>query len=462
MNKYLLLLLAFIFITSCNSIRQNEFIEKIGYVKSNNETFNEIKNGKFQTLKDSKIGYQNGKYWFKVELNKTVKPEQELFFQVEEPSISSLTIFNENGFIKEVKSAKGNTVITLNINHTNSDYYFIQAEFKRQIHFPLSIYNAHQFYKSQEKKNIGFGLYYGIAIMVFILNIIFYISLKDKTFLYYSIFMGSINLSFTGFDGVLYLFFDQSIFDDYLLIFHLLIQIFGALFASNFLNLHLFYPKLDRFGKLFIIIPAIFYACFYISNNFLYFAIADFFGLLVLAYYWLMGILMIKKEEFAKFFVIGYCMALFAALFYLTPLNFGFSTISTTFNQLKVGNIIEMIILTYAITFRVKKLQEENNNYRNDLQLYLNEIYGLKEQLKNSSKLDKEKTLSSKIEELKNEHNLTERELDILIQITKGASNKQISENLFISVNTVKYHTKKLYEKLDVKKRTEIAPIVFN
>jgi two-component system NarL family response regulator len=52
---------------------------------------------------------------------------------------------------------------------------------------------------------------------------------------------------------------------------------------------------------------------------------------------------------------------------------------------------------------------------------------------------------------------LTEREMEILRLILKGRSNKEISSNLYISEDTVKYHLKTLFAKLGVQDRTEAA-----
>lgn len=49
---------------------------------------------------------------------------------------------------------------------------------------------------------------------------------------------------------------------------------------------------------------------------------------------------------------------------------------------------------------------------------------------------------------------LSERELEILILIAAGMKNKEIAEQLFISLNTVLYHIKNIYSKLGVNKRT--------
>jgi len=50
---------------------------------------------------------------------------------------------------------------------------------------------------------------------------------------------------------------------------------------------------------------------------------------------------------------------------------------------------------------------------------------------------------------------LTTREIEILHHLEKGCSNSKIAENLFISENTVKFHIKNIYIKLNVKNRME-------
>lgn len=47
------------------------------------------------------------------------------------------------------------------------------------------------------------------------------------------------------------------------------------------------------------------------------------------------------------------------------------------------------------------------------------------------------------------------RELEVLQLIAKGYSNNEIAEALFVSTNTVKTHSSKLFEKLGVNRRTQ-------
>lgn len=52
---------------------------------------------------------------------------------------------------------------------------------------------------------------------------------------------------------------------------------------------------------------------------------------------------------------------------------------------------------------------------------------------------------------------LTAREQEVLDRLIEGKSNKQIAEELFISLNTVATHIKQIYQKLHVRSRAEVV-----
>jgi len=52
---------------------------------------------------------------------------------------------------------------------------------------------------------------------------------------------------------------------------------------------------------------------------------------------------------------------------------------------------------------------------------------------------------------------LTKRELDVLKEIAKGKSNKEIASSLFITEKTVKTHVSNLLAKLELADRTQAA-----
>lgn len=54
---------------------------------------------------------------------------------------------------------------------------------------------------------------------------------------------------------------------------------------------------------------------------------------------------------------------------------------------------------------------------------------------------------------------ITKRELEILELIARGMSNREIAEKLFVSENTVKTHSSRLFDKLSAKRRTQAVQI---
>jgi len=65
-------------------------------------------------------------------------------------------------------------------------------------------------------------------------------------------------------------------------------------------------------------------------------------------------------------------------------------------------------------------------------------------------------TLSFKPDEIRlHQLQLSKREFEVLELMALGHSNQEIADRLFVSVNTVKTHSARLFEKLEVKRRTQ-------
>lgn len=59
-------------------------------------------------------------------------------------------------------------------------------------------------------------------------------------------------------------------------------------------------------------------------------------------------------------------------------------------------------------------------------------------------------------------HSLSRKERVILEALAKGLSNRELSKNLQISTNTVKFHLSNIYEKLSVKNRTQAIAFYYS
>ena len=65
----------------------------------------------------------------------------------------------------------------------------------------------------------------------------------------------------------------------------------------------------------------------------------------------------------------------------------------------------------------------------------------------------------SKLEMISNQK-ITNQEFKIIEKLLNGLTYKQIAETLYISINTVKFHAKNIYIKLDIKGRAELFSCV--
>ncbi len=97
------------------------------------------------------------------------------------------------------------------------------------------------------------------------------------------------------------------------------------------------------------------------------------------------------------------------------------------------GNLsIEIVIAIIAVVFLI-------------IGIFLNKKSLQKKQLPRQA-IDKRR-----IEQL----GLSSREYEVLLEISKGLSNKEIGEKLFVSESTIKTHVSNILVKLDAKRRTQ-------
>ncbi len=58
-------------------------------------------------------------------------------------------------------------------------------------------------------------------------------------------------------------------------------------------------------------------------------------------------------------------------------------------------------------------------------------------------------------ENLLKQLSISKREYEVLELIANGMSNQEIADKLFVSLNTIKTHSSRLFEKLEVSRRTQ-------
>jgi DNA-binding CsgD family transcriptional regulator len=391
-------------------------------------------------------GYSNGLnrgiYWLQIE------PADELsVFQLENNHIHDIQVYQD---FTEIDTDISNGFTSFEMS-PNAPVY-LRLDIQKEAYFPFSIRSKSDYQTYKIESAIVLGMFYGFALVVLLLNIGLFFTSRDTMFLYYIIFLFFILAVFAHRDGFAEI---LGITPDIKQITEPLCLSIGGLmcgvFTVNTLRFKKHFPFIvySYWGA--AVLSVLLLSIYFFYYDYLYVIGIYFICLYIFVSSWICSIILIRIQHFALIFCLAYFfMMVTAILFYLGPaLDLQIFEVKHTY--LKLSAFIEMAIITFAIVYRMKTMRLKQHKMREEMNQYLSEISFLSEELE-KNQIGQENIFTK--------FNLTTRESEILDSIADGKSNKEIAEELFISINTVKFHVKKIYEKLEVSNRKEASKII--
>lgn len=146
-----------------------------------------------------------------------------------------------------------------------------------------------------------------------------------------------------------------------------------------------------------------------------------------------------SKYQSAYFVIVSVMMFLNYITYFTSELGIRWSQIEYMEGPLNITIIYWFVIniANYIIMYNI--------HFKN---VYLNDPEKIEE-----VKFDIEKALL----DIKEQYDLTAREVDLVREIHEGKSNQEIAEKLFISESTVKTHIYNIFRKMEVKNRVEVV-----
>lgn len=408
---------------------------------SSSETLEDVRNKTFVEFEEKvNKGFENGVYWIKVE-----NTSEAIVCELTSAHLKDVQCYVDG---LEHSLVLGTLFPTFSLAANKTAFMKISCEMEAFIPFKLS--KSNEFNKVENRRLLYSGLYYGFALMVLIINLFYFFSLKEKSFLYYSVFLFFISLAMFQRDGFVGLLlgedFNLSYFE---ILTHFLGGVAGSVFAIDYLNMESYWKRYKAIVYSINALAFIIMVVYMTTGLFFWLMVADFVVISILTLIWISGVILFRQNTYSKIFVIAYVFVLIMAFdFFISPLM-GWANIGITTKYMKIAGILEMLLLSYAVVYRMKVLHQEYILKERQLYNYTKELHSLEEELQKLNE-GKENDITADI--------LSAREVQILELIGAGKINKEIAEELYISVNTVKYHTKKLYAKLNIKSRNEIQP----
>ncbi|WP_218598920.1 LuxR C-terminal-related transcriptional regulator [Polaribacter sp. NJDZ03] len=430
------LLLIFLFIVGFNTFSQSD----VYYFKDTNSSFSykDIDTVDFKPLHKQVLErHSKATFWFKVLENET---DIDYIFR-----INNIRAINVHAYQKNKEISKLSNQRYISFKFSRKDPVYIKASSNFSSYFPVELSTIEEATFTEKVQLSINGFYYGVTFLVIIFSINYYCFFKNVAFLYHAFLLISISFSFVIFDGLLNVFnVDQKIIEFLILLDYILLSYTSLKFGNSFVLLDKYFQGAKKYTFGLFLIIVLFVILFIIFRINEFYIILSVLTLLLLFIYWFLGILLFNKNNYTKLFVFSFAISLFSGLDFFVLKNFGVSLFETNATNLKMGGFLQILVLSFAVLFREKDLRRYNFFMKNEIIKFSKEI----------------KHLTTQEELLKVDlDNLSLREREIFNLIVSSKSNKEIASEVNISVNTVKFHVKNIYLKLDIKNRKEALTI---
>lgn len=401
--------------------------------------------------------------WIRGELDKSLLLFP-LIFQIPSSHLTNydLYLYNQDKLhlVEKNSDSQGHFIKTRYPQYyfvTDNPIYYLNIKQKLPDGLRVIVAERSQYASQESIKLLRVGFYYGLALMSLIFNFIFFLIFKDKRFLAYCFLQLGIFTSFLFEDGIFYFFSNASWNMKYLLTWNIPITaLFACVFSYYFLDIKKTFPNAKRYFIILISMALLGSLIHTITDNSIAYLVINLGSFFAAGFCILVAFINFKKDVYARFLILTFGVILIFGLGYALHINidadrYAFFNVTT----FRIISAMEIIAISFAIIFKARKLQQDNENYRTELSKYLQHLGNTPNNNTGHVHIEKGSMLAN----LKESHKLTDRETEVLEALWEGLSNQQISDRLLISLSTTKYHVGNLYSKLEVKNRSQALVI---
>ncbi|HMV78368.1 MAG TPA: 7TM diverse intracellular signaling domain-containing protein [Leptospiraceae bacterium] len=367
---------------SFQDVLQSELEKKFRSVESDTPTF----------------GYARSAYWFILPY-RSETDLSDFLGAVEFPILDEVNIFYYNKENRLTEKIFGRKLKFREREIYHRDFLFRMSDFRNSgkiylrvktessLQVPLILYKENRFWETDQTRLAFQFLFIGIMTSMILYNLLLGLSLKDRIYFYYILYVISASLFLAGLNGINYQIFWPDLPGWNKISSPVLLSLTNlgiAVFADSFLKVKDHYIILHR---IFMILKAASLTGFFCSFVFSYITVSR----LLLSNVLSVSILSIITSALIAFkgyrpafiYMISWAVLLFGA-FLLALSRFGFIPLNfLTENTAQIGVALEAILISFALADRIKILQKEKES----AQFSALEAHGKAEMLKHDMEL---------------------------------------------------------------------------
>jgi signal transduction histidine kinase len=321
------------------------------------------------------LGLSANSIWLKFTvINKSKSPH--LLLDVAYPILDEVEFFSPNvdqtysplltGEIKAFKNRLYNHpdyIFDLHIPQNASKTYYLRVKSAEQLILPISISPPSTLWQNLSKESVLSGLFIGAVIIMFLYNLFVFFSVRDRSYLYYVIYVASVGLTQIGIKGYTfqYLWGNSPVFEvRSVILFACLGAIAAILFTKNFLSTAV---RARRFNVVLTVIIALQIIAFVITTlgqiqiGFQIMQIATTlfaFSLIIVS-----AIVLAGGYRPARFVLLSWSVLLIGAIIFTLKDNGILPYNTFTSYSMQGASIIEMALLSFALADRINILKRE-------------------------------------------------------------------------------------------------------
>lgn len=256
-----------------------------------------------------------------------------------------------------------NFVYELGIEPGETQYYYFRIRSEEKLELPIFVGNKGQIVYSDLTKNILFGIFFGIIVVMFFYNLFIYFTVRDATYLYYVVYILAVGLIQGTIEGYTfqYLWPNNSFLATRgFYIFTALVNITGLEFVRRFLHTKTRIPKLDRVATFLYVVYSIAIVLSIAGFFYASYQILQMFAGLVSLYMAVIAFIIARQGyRPAKFFVLAWSPLITGIIIYVLK-DVGVLEYSTLTNySITIGSALEVILLSFALADKINILEAE-------------------------------------------------------------------------------------------------------
>ncbi|MGJ8666200.1 MAG: 7TM diverse intracellular signaling domain-containing protein [Patiriisocius sp.] len=295
------------------------------------------------------------------------------------------------------------------------------------------------------------GFFYGIMSMIILINLLCFLLFSDKVFGYFALSVTTIVTLIFSTDSLIPLLFENlTSFSTQIETTLLVIStVTLSVFSSKYLNLKDSYPRLKSITLPLLIIAGLLTTISWFVKDTTVMMAASFISFTVMLAYFAAGIILFSSKNYAKFYVIASSIPLLFSIDYFLLGGMGIDFLGTQTIHIKVAVGIQMLLMTYAIVYRMQALKDELILRQTEMKIFL----AREEEMSRSSLSQMMK--DEYLENLIMQYDLDGIEIKLLQYISEDKTNQKIAKRFNTTVSEVEEMTKDLYRKLEISEAIE-------